>query len=40
MWFVVAVIVALIIVGIIRAIDGDDGQPWPHPGPDDVHRWK
>jgi hypothetical protein len=40
MEIVVGVIVAFIIAGIIKAINGDDGKPWPHPQPGDTHRWK
>lgn len=30
MFFVGCLIVALVIYGIFKAIDGDDGSKWPH----------
>jgi hypothetical protein len=38
MLFVGCVIVAVVIGSIVKAINGDDGQKWLHPG--DKHRWK
>ncbi len=41
-WWLLIEVVALacIIAGLVLTIEGDDGQPWPHPGDGDEHRWK
>jgi len=40
MWFLIAVVIAVLIIVAVRSVGGkDDNRPWPHPGDSDEHRW-
>jgi hypothetical protein len=42
MEILIAAVIAAVIAIIVLAINGDDGEPWPHgePGENSEHQWK